>query len=195
MEVTAWQQRMPAAAQLMQGSMRPRHVLMLLVVMHIAEGGSMDSAQGILQHCAVFQQAAGTKSFAGLLKEIQQALLHYGLVQQDGYADIFLRNSASNCSCVSSSTAAQGLSRLVTGSRQSAAAGGDGAAAAGSSIGALLVWLTRNAATASFLGRVLKVSCREQQLAEEVRLYQQPRADTKKGGPNNQFVGPCAILM
>jgi hypothetical protein len=168
MEVTAWQQRMPVAAQLMQGSMRPRHVLMLLVIMHISEGGSIDSAQGGLQHCVVLQQAAETESAAGQLQEIQQALLHYGLVQQDGYTDVFLRNSSSNRGCVSSSMAAQSLTRLATGSRQSPAAGGDGTAAGGSSIGALLVWLTRNAATASFLGRVREISCREEQLAEEV---------------------------
>lgn len=140
LEVAAWQQRMPAAAQLMHASMQPPHILMLLAVMHIAEGGSMDSAS---------QQLAGIDA-ATDMRDVQQLLLHHGLARQDGYTDVLLRNSAA--SSTSDHAEQQGAA-----DQQPA------------DVASLLVWVTRNAATASFLSRVLDIACREGQLAAQVR--------------------------
>lgn len=140
LEVAAWQQRMPAAAQLMHASMQPRHILMLLAVLRIAEGESMDCAS---------QQLAGVHA-ATDMRDVQQMLLHHRFTRQDGYTDALLRNSAA--SCTNNHTEQQGAADQQP-----------------VDVASLLVWVARNAATASFLSRVLDIACREGQLAAQVR--------------------------
>lgn len=163
MEVSAWEQRMPAAAQLMDASMQPKHVLMLLTVMHLAEGDSLDTVPDDLRFTAQMQQQARASDAAAYAHELQQALLHYGFLRQDGYTDVFLRNSAANSGTAFSATDRAGWQTPAAAANAAAAC-----SAGSSSLAALLVWLTRNAATASFLSRVLDIARQELELSEQV---------------------------
>lgn len=180
LEVKAWQQRMPAAELLLHHSMEPRHVWMLLVLMTLSEGGTLEAAQALLGQLGTKTASndgaasssscdgatpAGLPSLSHPLAEVQQALLSYGFMRQDGYEDVFLINSAVNTGG-SEDAADDGMWPQTTWATAGAAAA---ASADNSSIGGLLVWVTRCPSTASFLSRMQSCAVREQQLAEQVR--------------------------
>jgi len=181
LEVKAWQQRLPAAELLLHHSMQPRHVWMLLVLMALSKGGTLEAAEALLGQLGTkagpSDGAASSSSwdratFAGLpslsqpLAEVQAALLSYGFMRQDGYEDVFLINSAVNAG---GSEDAAGDSMCPHTTWATAGAAAAMSVAASSSIGALLVWVTRCPATASFLSRMQSCAVREQELAEQVR--------------------------
>jgi hypothetical protein len=112
---------------------------MLLAVMHIAEGGSLDSAS---------QRLAGVDA-ATDMRDVERLLLHHDLARQDSYTDALLSASASSSS--SDQAEQQGAADQPP-----------------ADLASVLVWVTRNAATASFLSRVLDIACREGQLAAQV---------------------------
>lgn len=176
LEVKAWQGRLPAAQQLMHPSMQPRHVQMLLCIMATAEGSGWDFVCAQMpcsptstRPCASAPSPSGQRDLqrdedSYDQASLQHALLHYGLMRRDGYAEVFLPNTAANAGGVADAPDRPGTSCFTPAS--TAAPFGESATA--SSVAALLVWLTRNAATASFLSRVLDIACREKQLADQV---------------------------
>lgn len=180
LEVAAWQQRIPEAEQLMDASMTPRHVLMLLALMQAAEGSiSGDSTVQrssfvSRQLCSQAAAASAANGQAGAAdapvcalevlvsaQDVERTLLHYGLLRRDGFADVFLRNAAVNNA---------GSETLRAATKNSCSGPGDsaGAASQNNSLAALLVWVSRCAATASFLERVLSIARRECELAQQV---------------------------
>jgi hypothetical protein len=180
----AWQHRMPAAAQLLQPCMLPRHVHMLLALQHIAEGGSIDSFQASVAQraCSSQQQPSVSAALSDARvqpsgpvdtsggwepHELQHALLHYGLMRQDGYEAALMQNSSpvdthGAMPSISGELPPQltGPSNLVTGPWQ--------VFSVSNSLAGLLVWLTRCPATQSFLARVLEIARGEQALLQKV---------------------------
>jgi hypothetical protein len=172
LEVRAWQQRMPAAVQLLHSAMQRRHVLMLLALKAAAEGGSMhtpqDDCAGGAHDGARPGLLAGSDAAASAV-QVQEALLHYDLIRRDGYEAVFLRNSAANTG--NSGDAAEAECQAAHGGKQAsrmAAAVGRECAGAHNSLAALLVWVSRNSSTGFLLRRVVEIAGRERQLSEQV---------------------------
>jgi hypothetical protein len=213
LEVAAWQQRKPAAEQVLHPSMQLRHQLMLLTLCTLAEGGSMDRVQAALARQPAQQAkdpcpstlsspkrspkrsaanspgrspgrstasspwcSSGTSNRSTVTSpdHILEALLHHDLVRRDAYASVFLPSMRVNASVGQQHSTDDGgadggaASRPNSYARGGAAAVHDNTACGGGSMAALLVWVTRNAATAFFLTGVLGIAQREQLLLEQV---------------------------
>lgn len=173
LEVTAWQQRMPATALLLHHAMLRRHVLMLLALKAMADGGSIHALQRVCAGVVGGVQSNGVTGSDARTYAVQvhQALLHYDLMRRDGYEAVFLTNSATNAGADSSATeedcqATQG-GRKAPGA---AAAVGREPAGVHNSLAALLVWVSRNCSTRFLLEQVVEIAERERQLSEQVRV-------------------------
>lgn len=160
MEVTAWQQRLPAAAQLLQASMTRMHVVMLLALKHLADGGSLHTLQDALRRPGVLTNGADGADGAASILQVQQLLLHHGLMRHDGYEAVFLKNSAANAGAASST------SQTAAAPQEARAVHGRGDVR--NSLAALLLWVSCNSSTGFLLSRVVDIADTERRLSEQV---------------------------
>lgn len=181
LEAAAWRQRMPLAAQVMHPSMQQRHLLMLLQLKHIAEGGNWWAEPAAAQQQGPWSDEvrAGELSVSSTIRpatpgwhQVQQDLLAYDLLRLDGYQNVFLPNSAANVNVDVNMIKSTAASEAVAAGPRCSGSRPETAAVSEASVAALLTWLGRNQATQELLGRVVSIAEGEQQLRLQVCMLQ-----------------------